>query len=141
MPVQVAAAEIELAAGNSGLAAASYEKITAQHTQPYLTHYHANALLAAGDAAAAKQVIRHKLRRDKTIFTLYPLLAKANGALGLLGEAHQATAEFHVALGEYQRAKNSLQQALRQQDTAGYLQQSITARLAEIERLIAARNQ
>ena len=67
------------------------------------------------------------------MFELYPLLSKANVKLGLLAEAHQANAEFHAALGEYTQAVSSLKLALRESNSDGYLKQSITARLTEME--------
>ena len=134
---QVAWAETDLVAGDPEAAAARYEKLTQAHPESiYLTHYRARALIASGDAAAAKRVIRHQLRRHKERFTLYPLLSESNAKLGLLAESHQATAEFHAALGEYQAAVTSLKQALRETDSEGYLQQSITARLHELEEML-----
>ena len=121
--LQLARAEIDMAAGDPASAAARYEKLTEAHPQSvYLVHYRARAMLAAGEAAGAKRIIRHQLRRHKERFALYPLLSESNAKLGLLSEAHQATAEFHAALGEYQAAVDSLKQALRENDSEeGYL--------------------
>ena len=134
---QLARAEIDVAAGNPTAAAARYEKLTEAHPQSvYLVHYQARALIAGGDASGAKRVVRHQLRRHKDRFVLYPLLAESNAKLGLLTEARQATAEFHAALGEYRAATASLKQALRENDSEGYLHQSITARLGELEEIL-----
>ena len=134
---QLARAEIDMAAGNPAPAVARYAKLTEAHPQlVYLVHYQAQALIANGDAAEAKRVIRHQLRRHKERFILYPLLSRSNAKLGLLAEAHQATAEFHAALGEYHAAVASLKQALRENDSEGYLHQSITARLHELEEIL-----
>jgi len=131
---QLARAEIDLAAGQSAAAAARHARLSAARPDlPYLTHYHANALLAAGEAAAAKRVLRRQLRRHKEMFTLYPLLSKSNVQLGLLAEAHQATAEFHVALGDYPAAVASLQLALREAGEKGYLHESLSARLHQLQ--------
>lgn len=135
---QLARAEIDMASGNPAPAAARYEKLTKAHPQSvYLVRYQARALIASGDAAGAKRVVRHQLRRHKDRFVLYPLLSKSNAKLGLLAEAHQATAEFHAALGEYRAAEASLKQALRENDSEGYLHQSITARLQVLEEILA----
>lgn len=131
---QLARAEIDLAAGRNVDAAARHARLSAARPElPYLTHYHANALLAAADAASAKRVLRRQLRRHKEMFTLYPLLSKSNVQLGLLAEAHQATAEFHVALGDYPAAAASLKLALREADEKGYLHESLRARLSQLQ--------
>ncbi len=134
---QIANAETSMIAGDAFAAVAIYKKLTAAHPKlVYLVHYQTHALLAAGDAREAKRVIRHQLRRHKERFDLYPLLSRSNAKLGLLAQAHQATAEFHAALGEYQTAVASLKQALRENDSEGYLHQSITARLHELEEIL-----
>ena len=131
---QIARAEIDADGGNPAAAAARYEKLTKAHPDlDYLIHYQIRALIKAGDAAAAKRIARHQLRRHKDQFTLYPLLSESNAKLGLLAEAHQATAEFHAVLGEYEQAVEALKQALRKTDSEGYLHQSISARLQVME--------
>lgn len=127
-------AEIDLMDGKPELAVERYQKLMkAQPELRYITYYYVDALLANQDVAAAKRLIRHQLRRNKDMYQLYPLLSKTNGELKLLAEAHQATAEFHAALGAYQEAVSSLQIALRESDPEGYLGKSIAARLSELE--------
>ncbi len=137
---QLAQAEIDLASGDPAAAVERYAGLVeAQPQLPYLTHYHAAALLANHDAAGAKRVLRHQLRRHKAMFTLYPLLSRSNAKLGLLAEAHQADAEFHAALGDYHAAVAALKLALRESAKEGYLHQSITARLHELETALGQR--
>ena len=134
---QVAQAQIDIAAGNPRLAVARYATLTQAHPKlNYLVNYQAEALLANNDATQAKRVIRHQLRRHKDDLTLYLLLAKINGKLGLMAESHQANAEFHAALDEHQLAVDSLKQALRQTTSKGYLRNSISARITELEEKI-----
>ena len=136
--LHIARAEIDLAAGDPAAAAARYEQLLKANPQSaYLIHYLAEAMIANGDAAGAKRAIRHQLRRHKEMFTLYPLLAKSNAKLGLLAEAHQATAEFHAALGEYGAAVFSLKLALRENHSEeGYLKQSVIARMSELQEML-----
>ncbi len=134
---QLARANIDLLAGRPQLAAERYAQLSAAQPQlRYLTYYHANALLANTDPAGAKRVLRHQLRRHKDMYNLYPLLSKCNAKLGLWAESHQATAEFYAALGDYPAAVVSLKLALRENDSEGYLQQSISARLSELEEML-----
>ncbi|MDA7956789.1 MAG: M48 family metalloprotease [Gammaproteobacteria bacterium] len=131
---QLARAEIDLADGRAAEAAARHGRLSAARPDlPYLTHYHAGALLADGRAAEAKRVLRRQLRRHKEMFALYPLLSKSNVQLGLLAEAHQATAEFHAALDNYPAAAASLKLALREADEEGYLHESLRARLKQVQ--------
>lgn len=136
---QIAQAEIDLAAGQSGRAVARYQRLMKTQPQLYLIDYLAQAMIANNDAAGAKRAVRHQLRRHKERFTLYRLLSKSNAKLGLLAEAHQADAEFHAALGDNKAAAFSLKSALREADSEGYLHQSITARLSEIEEMLEGR--
>ena len=137
LALQIARAEIDLAAGNPGAAAARYAELVEANPQAaYLTYYQAEALLANRDAQTAKRVIRRQLRRHKEMFTLYPLLSKSNSRLGDPAESYQASAEFHAALGEYDKAVATLKQALRASDEDGYLYESISARLKGIEEII-----
>ena len=131
---QLAQAELDLISGNPAAAARRYERLVdAQPQLAYVTHYQAEALIASGDPASAKRIIRHQLRRHKEMLTLYQLLSKSNVKLGMLAEAHQANAEFHAALGDYPAAVSSLKLALRESASEGYLRESISARLSELE--------
>jgi predicted Zn-dependent protease len=139
--VLAAGAEIERRSGNTAAAIDTYATLLERFPDAdYIRHGYLETLLAAGDAAEAKKVIRHRLRRDSDDYELYPLLARANVALGSLAEAHQADAEFHGAMGRYQKAISSLKLALRENDDSSqYITQSVNARIAELERLAAER--
>jgi len=131
VPVVLARAEIDRTAGQPAAAVARYAAL--QSPPPWLARYHAEALIDAGDAAAARRLIRRTLRRHKSMFTLYRPLAKSHARLGQLAQSHQATAEYHAALGEYPDAISALKRALAATDTEGYLHSSITARISELE--------
>ena len=73
------------------------------------------------------------------MFQLYPMLSRANAELGNIGEAHQADAEFHIALGEYEQASASLRQAARNAGSDGYLKQSVDSRLQEVQEILSRR--
>ncbi|MDD9854898.1 MAG: M48 family metalloprotease, partial [Gammaproteobacteria bacterium] len=133
MAVEIARAEIDRTAGAPAAAAARYAALAAAGPPPWLAHYQAEALIDSGDPAAAKRIIRRQLRRHKSMFTLYRPLAKSNAKLGLAAESHQATAEYHAALGEYPAAISALRRALAAAAPEGYLHDSITARLTELE--------
>lgn len=134
--IQLAQAEIELAAGNSANAVKLYHALTqAKPELIYLNYFYLNALLRHKDAATAKKLCRYLLRRHPAEFMLYRPLSKANVQLGLHTEAHQADAEYFSALGKYQNAIAALKLAIRDnQGHSQYLKQSITARIAELER-------
>ncbi len=136
-----AAAEIQGRAGDPAGAAASYAALVERYpTADYLRYAWVETMLRQGDAAGAKRVIRHRLRRDSDDYELYPLLSRANVALGDLSEAHQADAEFDAAMGRYEKAIASLKLALREnKDGSQYITQAVNARIQELERLEADR--
>jgi len=136
MAVEIARAEIDRTAGEPAAAAARYAALAAAGPPPWLAHYQAEALIDSGEPAAAKRIIRRQLRRHKSMFTLYRPLAKSNAKLGLAAESHQATAEYHAALGEYPAAISALRRALAAAAPEGYLHDSITARLTELESVL-----
>lgn len=104
----------------------------------FLVYSHLEALLEADRATEAKKVARYHLRRQPGDRDAYPLLSRANVALGALAEAHQADAEHHAAFGRYEKAIESLKLALRENaDSSDYLSQAVRARLQEIERAAA----
>ncbi len=138
VPIQLAQAAIEQAAEELDTAISRYKSLVDEHPDLlYLNYYYIEASLANEDAEKAKRAVRHQLRRHKDMYLLYPLLSRSNGKLGLLAEAHQATAEYHVALGDYTSAIESLKNALREaSEEEGYLYQSINARLMELEGIL-----
>ena len=132
--IQAAQAEIDLADNNFDLAIARYQRLIANNPNIVYLNYHlANALLLNGQPENAKKIIRYQIRRHPNLYSLYPFLSKANAALGLLAEAHQADAEYHAVLGNYAGAIESLKLALRESKSTGYLTQSIDARIKYLE--------
>lgn len=139
IPTALARAEIDRTAGDPAAAVARYAALGEAGPLPaWLAHYQAEALIDAGDAAAARRLIRRQLRRHKSMFTLYRPLAKSHARLGQAAESHQASAEYHAALGEYPDAISALKRALAaaNPDGEGYLHASVTARLHELEGIL-----
>ncbi len=136
--VHAAKAEILLQSGETKRAAEYYAELVVRFPDAgYLRYAYLNALLQAGNAREAKQVARRQLRRQPEDYELYPLLSRANVALDLLAEAHQADAEFHIALGQLDDALHSLKLALRENDNqSAYLTTAIEARMEEIEQAL-----
>ena len=131
---QIAQSQIEVASGRANQAADRMGALQEAHPgQVWLTHYHARALLAANQATRAKKLLRYHLRRYPQMFSLYPLLSEANVKLGLLGEAHQSDAEYDAAIGDYNGAIAALKLALRDMGDNPYLEQSVSARMAQLE--------
>lgn len=133
--LSLALAEAELP-DNPAAAARRLGELSQRHPQAdYLLPYHAAALLAAKDAAAARALLRRRLRRAPESLALYRLLSQAEAALANLGAAHQADAEYHFRLGDYPAARDALQRAMRDAPNDRRIQQSAKARLSEIEAL------
>ena len=134
--VRAARAEITRRSGDPAAASLAYGKLVEDYPESgYLRYAYLEALLEAGKAEEAKKFTRFQLRRHPEEYELYPMLSRANVALGLLAEAHQADAEYHAVLGRFGAALSSLQLALRENsDESQYLTQAIKARIQEIER-------
>ncbi|MCY3768595.1 MAG: M48 family metalloprotease [Gammaproteobacteria bacterium] len=132
--IGVAQAENELSDDQAGTAVSILEGLLENHPSlPYL-HYHlANAYLANHQPEQAKKFVRYQIRRNPQRFRLYAFLSRANADLKNLAEAHQAKAEYHTVLGNYPKAIESLELALREAEPQGYLAQSLTARIAELK--------
>ena len=122
--------------GDPAAAASRLADLAARHPEAdYLLPYRAAALLDAGDAAAARAQLRRQLRRTPEALALYPLLAKAEAALEHFGAAHQAEAEYRFRLGDYPAVRAALKRALRDAPQDHRLQQSVRARLNEVDAL------
>ena len=137
--IKIAIAEVYGQWGNHGEAIARYRALTEENPEAvYIQRYYLDALLAGNEAAEAKRVARYLLRRHPDAFQLYRPLSRANVALGHLAEAHQADGEYLASIGKYESAIASLRLALRDNaDNSSYLNQSIDARIKELERAVS----
>ena len=125
--------------GHTADAISRLETFISQHPdQTYLNYYYIDALLENGDAATAKKVARYQLRRNPSEIDLLKKLSAANVAMGNLAEAHQADGEYLAALGDFDKAIESMKLALRDNaEQSQYLKQSVTARITALEQSAA----
>lgn len=78
-----------------------------------LTMAYANALIQNRDYSAASKIIqRHSTSRPDD-HQLWYLLAETQGQAGNISEVHQARAEYFRLIGDFRRAREQLQFALR----------------------------
>ena len=78
-----------------------------------LTMAYADALIQNRDYSAASKLIqRHTMSRPDD-HQLWYLLAETQGQAGNISEVHQARAEYFSLIGDYRRAREQLQFALR----------------------------
>ncbi len=139
--IQSAIAENDLADNKPEDAIARYEALIDNNPgKPYLHYQLANAYLANQQPELAKKSLRYQIRRHPERYLLYHFLSRANADLGKLAEAHQADAEYKAALGDYAGAAESLKLALREAGSEGYLTQSISARLQDLEEKVVLQN-
>ena len=137
--IQIARAQFTTEIGTHEEVERIYKGLIDQHPEKiFIKYYYIDALLAQGDAATAKKIARHQLRRAPEEYNLYRRLARANVEIGNLVEAHQADAEYLAAIGRYREAIASLKLALRDNaDSSQYLSQSIASRITSLERISA----
>lgn len=131
-------AEIDLAAGQTARALATYAQ--AKKTAPNhagLNRAHAEALLKAGNARPAFELLRTAVRQTPDDPVLYRLLAQAASGSGNQLEAHKATAEQYYLNGNPKAAIEQLKLALKYAGDNFYQVSSIDARLVAIREEIA----
>ena len=78
-----------------------------------LTMAYANALIQNRDYSAASKIIQRHSRSRPDDHQLWYLLAETQGQAGNISEVHQARAEYFRLIGDFRRAREQLQFALR----------------------------
>ena len=132
--IQTAQAEIDLADNKVNQAIARYQALIGNNpNKVYLNYYLANVFLLNRQADMAKKTVRYQIRRHPDLYRLYRFLSRANAQQGNLAETHQADADYHATLGNYSGAIASLKLALKESESEGYLAQSISAQLSDLE--------
>lgn len=137
-PYRIAQAEIEMSAGRpaEGLAiyAAALKKSPGERA---LERRYAAALLKAGEAKTARELLKKAVRQQPGDPGLYKLLATAAGETGARLEAHQALAEHYYLSGNSQAALEQLHIARRFAGDNFYALSSLEARVKEIKEELA----
>ena len=138
--IQSAWAELDIADNRIEEGLERYLSATMRHPdQRYLNYRLAEAYLTNNQPSPAKKVLRYQIRRHGDDYRLYQLLSQANAGLGHVAEAHQARAEYFAILGNYGKALAAVELALKESGSDGYLGQSLTARLKDLEAKSALR--
>ncbi|MDH3690527.1 MAG: M48 family metalloprotease [Gammaproteobacteria bacterium] len=130
----IAQAENEMAAGEFEAALDVYSDAVERFpSSDLLQHYYASSLVRTGYSAKAKTLLRKAIRKDPKNPELYEMLARAEGDIGALFEAHQALAEFHYLNADTKHALEELRTALGYAGDSFYAKASAEARIREIE--------
>jgi len=132
------AADIATAAGNPGDAATILA--AAYHKQPRyipLLQAYASALIQSGRNAEAAKLLKTAVRKHPDDPQLFRFLAQASEATNDKLESHRAMAQFYYLNGVPKLAIEQLRIARRYAGSSKYLQQSIDARIKEIQEEIA----
>ena len=98
-----------------------------------LTMYYADALLQAGRAKEANEVLEEHLRKVTPDPPLYALTARAAGEAGHTVEAHQYLAEYYYTTGDTDSAIQQLELARNTPRLEDYQAARISARLHQIK--------
>lgn len=130
---RIAAAEIELAAGNTAASRRIYSESLELYPDNYsLTLHYAEALLRTGDAQKAKDILQDLTRNHEPTSEVYRLLARAASEAGFPAESHRSMAEYYYVNGQINAAIDQLSIALRK--TNDFYQASrIEARLQQLK--------
>ena len=130
----LAAARIESAQRNFSSAVGIYQKTEQLYPdfRPVIFGY-ARALLDAGLAEKARDLLRNYGRNNEHDVLYYDLLSQAEAEAGSLAEAGIAKAEYYYLTGGTQLAIDRLKFAQRQSGLTYHQQERIKARLAQLE--------
>lgn len=94
---------------------------------------YAKALIKAGQAKKATQILQHQLRQPSAQPAMYKLYATAAKDIGLLGKAYESLAEYYFLTGETMTAIKHLEKSLRQTDTSHNDTLRVNAKLSELK--------
>ena len=102
-----------------------------------LTLAYAQALLHAGEAKDAQQLLTEYLRHKPSDPHFYKLLAEAEADLGHSANTHVAMGEYYYRIGQTHQAIDQLSLALQNKSLDFYSTSRIEARLSEFKEEIA----
>jgi predicted Zn-dependent protease len=129
---------LEQAAGDAGKAMQAFEQGLALHPgSGILTLGYAEALLKAGRAQDARQLLAHNRPEADPDPRYYRLLARSEELSGSLLEAHLAMAEYQYLMGHTRLAVEQLERARGGVGGNFYGISRIDARLAELKEELA----
>lgn len=131
-----ARAHNELEAGNLADATRLYrEALKVYPGNSALTLQYAEALIRAGDAEKARDLLRSHSREQPDEPEVFRLLARAHADLGEQARAYQAQAEYYFLSGDVLGAVQQLKVARQKAGNDFYTASSVEARLAELEKI------
>jgi predicted Zn-dependent protease len=100
--------------------------------------YYADALLRAGKAGQARDLVREMLRDEEARTPeMYQLWARAASKSGPPWETNQASAELYYLNGDLRLAVDQLQQGLRHDGLSRYDRDRMQARLEQFKQILA----
>lgn len=135
---RLARAELELRAGRTGPALTLYRQALAEYPGNVpLTLACAEALLQAGQAQQARELIQRQQREARTVPRFYQLLAEAEARLDHPAASHVAMGEYYYRIGQTHQAIDQLSLALKQHDLDFYTRSRTEARLQEFKTELA----
>ena len=104
--------------------------------------YYVEELAQRQKFAEARKVLRRAVRKHTDSVEFFEMLSHAESELGSQLESHRALSEAYALLGNYQSAVQQLYIARRLASKVDfYVQASITARIKELEGLLALEKQ
>ena len=141
LPIQLAMAQIEAAAGLKDEANARYERVLARFpSNVAVSSAYAETLLATdsrSSAAQAEALLRPLLSRHDADAALFLQYSRAADRTGARVRAEEAYAQHVFLLGQIYDAVTHLEKLLKNQDLNYYERSRIEARVAEIRPILA----
>lgn len=129
-------ARIDMERGQEKQALETFEQALLNYPNDYpLTYFYAEALLRAGKAEKARQVLQDYMNSRTPNAAVRKLYARAAGDSGHLAEAYRNMAEYYFLNGQTHAAIDQLTRASQIKDVDFYEASQIEARLQELKRI------
>lgn len=132
----VASARIDAESGQARKAFDIYRKALLNYPNNHaLTYYYGQALLAAGKADQARELLRDYVQNAQPDAEMYKLYAQAAGNSGHLATGYQNMAEYYFINGQVGAAIDQLTRASKLKHLDFYQSSQIEARLQQIKQI------
>ena len=142
IPYLILNARIDMERGAQRQALDRFERALLNYPSDYpLTYFYADALLRAGKAEKAREVLQDYMNSRTPNAAARRLYARAAGDSGHLAEAYRNMAEYYFLSGQTHAAIDQLTRASQLKDVGFYEASQIEARLQELKQIASEERQ
>ena len=142
IPYLILSARIDMERGAQSQALETFERALLNYPNDYpLTYFYADALLRAGKAEQARELLQDYMNSRTPNASVRRLYAQAAGDSGHMAEAYRNMAEYYFLNGQTHAAIDQLTRASQVKDVGFYEGSQIEARLQELKQIASEERQ